>query len=330
MRCHATRVRRTAPFRKIIMQVAGYGCTSTRAAPGEPRPRRATRPAISSTCTCRCSSTPGSSSARSARAWTAASPPRRGTRTTSRVPPTSAASTACGPSSTPSSSAPAPWPRTTPASPCGRWKARTPSASSSIPTGASAATGRCSATARRAPWSFAAPRREAPAAGRQPDLLELPADPASADGGLAPSAIVAGLRAQGLARILVEGGGVTVSRFLGAGVLDPPARRRRAAADRIGPPRPHPAARPVPRPRPAAPVPAVPARRRPAVRPRSALTRGFPASNPAAGGSPCGSTPLGRRSGRRDGPGRARVEGRRPGTGRRACCRPAASKTRSP
>lgn len=53
----------------------------------------------------------------------------------------------------------------------------------------------------------------------KPDLLELPADPASADGGLAPSAIVAGLRAQGLARILVEGGGVTVSRFLGAGVL---------------------------------------------------------------------------------------------------------------
>ncbi len=53
----------------------------------------------------------------------------------------------------------------------------------------------------------------------KPDLLELPADPASADGSLAPSAIVAGLRARGLSRILVEGGGVTVSRFLGAGVL---------------------------------------------------------------------------------------------------------------
>ena len=51
------------------------------------------------------------------------------------------------------------------------------------------------------------------------DTLELPADPASADGSLAPAAIVAALREQGLSRILVEGGGVTVSRFLEAGVL---------------------------------------------------------------------------------------------------------------
>ena len=51
------------------------------------------------------------------------------------------------------------------------------------------------------------------------DMLELPADPASADGSLAPAAIVAALREQGLSRILVEGGGVTVSRFLQAGVL---------------------------------------------------------------------------------------------------------------
>ena len=58
-------------------------------------------------------------------------------------------------------------------------------------------------------------------AGARParDILVLPADDASADGSLAPSAIVAALRAQGLLRILVEGGGVTVSRFLGAGVL---------------------------------------------------------------------------------------------------------------
>ena len=64
--------------------------------------------------------------------------------------------------------------------------------------------------------------RHAPSGGPggwSKDLLELPADPASADGSLAPSAIVAALRAQGLSRILVEGGGVTVSRFLGAGVL---------------------------------------------------------------------------------------------------------------
>ena len=51
------------------------------------------------------------------------------------------------------------------------------------------------------------------------DTLELPADPASPGGGVAPSAIVAALRARGLPRILVEGGGVTVSRFLEAGVL---------------------------------------------------------------------------------------------------------------
>ena len=52
-----------------------------------------------------------------------------------------------------------------------------------------------------------------------PDVLELPADAAAADGSIAPAAIVAALRAQGLVRILVEGGGVTVSRFLAAGVL---------------------------------------------------------------------------------------------------------------
>ena len=59
-------------------------------------------------------------------------------------------------------------------------------------------------------------RARAPTAG---DTLELPADPASPDGRLAPTAIVAALRAQGLSRILVEGGGTTVSRFLEAGVL---------------------------------------------------------------------------------------------------------------
>ncbi len=65
--------------------------------------------------------------------------------------------------------------------------------------------------------------RRAPAGGTAApptvDTLELPADPASADGGLAPAAIIAALRERGLSRILVEGGGVTVSRFLEAGVL---------------------------------------------------------------------------------------------------------------
>lgn len=40
------------------------------------------------------------------------------------------------------------------------------------------------------------------------------------DGGFAPAAVVAELRARGLQRILVEGGGLTVSRFVEAGALD--------------------------------------------------------------------------------------------------------------
>ena len=57
------------------------------------------------------------------------------------------------------------------------------------------------------------------------DLLELPAaapDQHDADGGrdgFAPAMILDALRARGLRRILVEGGGVTVSRFLQAGAL---------------------------------------------------------------------------------------------------------------
>ncbi len=42
---------------------------------------------------------------------------------------------------------------------------------------------------------------------------------ASEDGVLAPAGILAALRARGLRRIFIEGGGVTVSRFLGAGCL---------------------------------------------------------------------------------------------------------------
>lgn len=40
------------------------------------------------------------------------------------------------------------------------------------------------------------------------------------DGGLAPQQILAALAERGLSRVLVEGGGLTVSRFLGAAVLD--------------------------------------------------------------------------------------------------------------
>jgi riboflavin biosynthesis pyrimidine reductase len=57
-----------------------------------------------------------------------------------------------------------------------------------------------------------------------PDLLELPADAPDGNdtnggGGFAPAMVLDALRARGLRRILVEGGGVTVSRFLQAGAL---------------------------------------------------------------------------------------------------------------
>jgi len=45
--------------------------------------------------------------------------------------------------------------------------------------------------------------------------------PRNADGqGLAPHAVLAALAARGLRRVFVEGGGITVSRFLAAGALD--------------------------------------------------------------------------------------------------------------
>jgi riboflavin biosynthesis pyrimidine reductase len=45
--------------------------------------------------------------------------------------------------------------------------------------------------------------------------------PRAADGtGISPSALLASLAARGLRRVFVEGGGVTVSRFLAAGTLD--------------------------------------------------------------------------------------------------------------
>jgi len=48
-------------------------------------------------------------------------------------------------------------------------------------------------------------------------VLRLPREPG---GGIAPAALVRALAARGLTRIFVEGGGVTVSRFLAAGCLD--------------------------------------------------------------------------------------------------------------
>ena len=50
-----------------------------------------------------------------------------------------------------------------------------------------------------------------------PEVLTLPASGAE---GFEPGGVLEALRARGLRRVLVEGGGVTVSRFLEAGVLD--------------------------------------------------------------------------------------------------------------
>lgn len=49
------------------------------------------------------------------------------------------------------------------------------------------------------------------------EVLRLPREPS---GGIAPAALLRALAARGLTRIFVEGGGLTVSRFLAAGCLD--------------------------------------------------------------------------------------------------------------
>ena len=53
--------------------------------------------------------------------------------------------------------------------------------------------------------------------GAAPDVIRLPVDDANR---FEPRDIITALRARGLRRVLVEGGGVTVSRFLEAGVVD--------------------------------------------------------------------------------------------------------------
>jgi riboflavin-specific deaminase-like protein len=56
---------------------------------------------------------------------------------------------------------------------------------------------------------------EAAATSRWGEVVMLPAGPDGFD----PAAVLEALRARGLRRVLVEGGGVTVSRFLQAGLL---------------------------------------------------------------------------------------------------------------
>ncbi|WP_078875241.1 RibD family protein [Streptomyces sp. 769] len=60
------------------------------------------------------------------------------------------------------------------------------------------------------------PEDDQKASSASPDVLRVPCD----EGGFAPHKVLAALAARGLSRILVEGGGVTVSRFLHARALD--------------------------------------------------------------------------------------------------------------
>jgi riboflavin-specific deaminase-like protein len=72
---------------------------------------------------------------------------------------------------------------------------------------------------RDGPPTLLATAEDAPGPDRHgsAEVLRVPRDPL---GGLALPALLAALRARGLARLFVEGGGVTVSRFLAAGCLD--------------------------------------------------------------------------------------------------------------
>ena len=63
-------------------------------------------------------------------------------------------------------------------------------------------------------------RAPGPTPGRLHGLAEVLALPRGADGGLDLTALVGALAARGCRKIFIEGGGVTVSRFLMAGLLD--------------------------------------------------------------------------------------------------------------
>lgn len=64
---------------------------------------------------------------------------------------------------------------------------------------------------------FCAPDASGPATHGAAEVVRVVRAPA---GGLDPHAVLAALAARGLRRVFVEGGGVTVSRFLAAGALD--------------------------------------------------------------------------------------------------------------
>jgi diaminohydroxyphosphoribosylaminopyrimidine deaminase / 5-amino-6-(5-phosphoribosylamino)uracil reductase len=59
-------------------------------------------------------------------------------------------------------------------------------------------------------------RAESPPPGKGVEVVDLPVVPGE---GFEPAAVLRALKARGLRRVLVEGGGITVSRFLEAGAL---------------------------------------------------------------------------------------------------------------
>jgi riboflavin biosynthesis pyrimidine reductase len=72
---------------------------------------------------------------------------------------------------------------------------------------------------REGPPTLLACAQDAPGADTHgtAEILRLPRE---STGGIAPDALLRALAARGLTRIFVEGGGLTVSRFLAAGCLD--------------------------------------------------------------------------------------------------------------
>jgi riboflavin-specific deaminase-like protein len=72
---------------------------------------------------------------------------------------------------------------------------------------------------REGPRSLLACAEDAPG-GQTHGLAEVLRLPREPSGGVAPGAVLRALAARGLTRIFVEGGGLTVSRFLAAGCLD--------------------------------------------------------------------------------------------------------------
>ena len=151
----------------------------------------------------------------------AASPRPRATPTTSPARPTSGGCTGSGRSSTRWWWAPARWAADDPRLTVREVAGRNPARVILDPNGRLGRDRRVfqdgaapTLVIRRAADGTAAP------GGTGCETLRLPADGAAAGGGFTPAAVVRALRDRGYRRLLIEGGGTTVSRFLQARALD--------------------------------------------------------------------------------------------------------------